>query len=59
MSLKDALVWLPLILVIVSITAAWQYQKDQLAAQREHLRVLEHIIVSEFPAYTAAIDWSE
>jgi hypothetical protein len=26
---------------------------------REHLRVLEKIIVSEWPAWTPAIDWSD
>ena len=26
---------------------------------REHLRVLERIIVSEFPAYTPAIAWDD
>ena len=51
------------VLALAGTIAAWgadhQAQKDAYARLHEHVRVLEHIIVSEFPAYTAAIVWKD
>lgn len=51
------------ILTLIGLVAGWgadhQSQKDTQIRTMERLHVLERIVVSEFPAYTAAIDWKD
>ena len=58
--------WLPYWPILLGLLSlgGWAYRTIGVHAvederRNEKIRVLEHIIVSEFPRWTAAIDWEK
>lgn len=62
-SLKDNLGWIATVLAVLGSLATYQAHTTQDAVERDrdrqHIRQLEHIVVSEFPQWSPAIAWDD